>query len=75
MTCWPTIARSTSSKPSKPPGTRRPGVALITGTSRASLASTAAMAIGSASRSSSCRSFAVSSGSTGSSDGDSSTAS
>ena len=50
-TCWPKIARTTSSKPSNVPGTRRPGDRAIKGAILGSRARAASIVAGSASRS------------------------
>ncbi len=51
VTCWPSTTRAAVSKPSNEPGRRRPGRG-----SNGMAASTASMRVGSASRSSACRS-------------------
>ena len=48
VTCWPRIARAAISKPSQPPGTRRPGRSLISGASNGSRARCAPIAVTSA---------------------------
>ena len=55
LTCWPTIARTAISNPSKQPGTRSPGRRATSGASAGSAASAGPIRSGSASRSSRSR--------------------